>query len=317
MYRFISYLLVETYWLIIDPAPPVVEETPSIPALRETDDLERPLPSANSDNRKNVSSNDPGSPSRTTRDKNCRLVDWNVEILLRQLKLICAARRKTNLAKHTSFDEIIKRDDDTTVLDEVQEVIRLPGFNAKYVKNLKNVDNVELSRGVEDELRDYVTMISGLYRTYPFHNFEHASHVTMSVNKLLSRIVQPAADAIVSDEISGVEKKKTASEMHCFSYGITSDPLTHFACLFSALIHDVDHCGVPNSTLVTENPHLSKKYKGKSIAEQNSVEIAWDLLLRPEYKLLRQSIYSSPEEQTRFRQLVVNSGKFHDFGSIV
>jgi 3'5'-cyclic nucleotide phosphodiesterase/Adenylate and Guanylate cyclase catalytic domain len=304
---------VETYWLVIDPVVTTnVEEPLSIPALREIDDVERPLASVG---RKRYPSNDPtkGSPNNS-RDKNARLVDWNVENLLRQLKLICASRRKNILAKLPSFDEAIHKNDSTTVLDEVQEVIRLPRFDAKSVKNLRNSEKIELPVGVEDELRDYVTMIAELYRRNPFHNFEHASHVTMSVNKLLSRIVQPSPDVVVNEEISsGVEKKKSASEMHCFSYGITSDPLTHFACLFSALIHDADHCGVPNSVLIEESPLLSSKYKGKSIAEQNSVDIAWDLLLRDEYKLLRNAIYSTPEEQVRFRQLVVNSGKFQAF----
>ena len=66
----------------------------------------------------------------------------------------------------------------------------------------------------------------------PFHNFEHASHVTMSVAKLLSRIVAPSArefDASVAE---------TGRGLHDHTYGITSDPLTQFACVLSALIHD-------------------------------------------------------------------------------
>ena len=44
-----------------------------------------------------------------------------------------------------------------------------------------------------------------------------------------------------------------------------------------------------------------------SVAEQNSVDIAWELLNRHEFKLLRECIYSTQEELSRFRQLVVNS----------
>ena len=69
-----------------------------------------------------------------------------------------------------------------------------------------------------------------------------------------------------------------ASKLHDHTYGITSDPLTQFACVFSALIHDVDHSGVPNSQLIKENSRVAAFYKNKSVAEQNSVDLAWDLL---------------------------------------
>lgn len=45
-------------------------------------------------------------------------------------------------------------------------------------------------------------------------------HVTMSVVKLLSRIVAP---------IDEVDDDNVASSMHDHTYGITSDPLTQFA----------------------------------------------------------------------------------------
>jgi hypothetical protein len=57
----------------------------------------------------------------------------------------------------------------------------------------------------------------------------------MSVVKLLSRIVVPAD---IDYENLGMDK--IASTLHDHTYGITSDPLTQFACVFSALIHDVD-----------------------------------------------------------------------------
>ena len=76
---------------------------------------------------------------------------------------------------------------------------------------------------------------------------------------------------------------------------------------FSALIHDVDHPGVPNSQLVEEESEIAKIYRNQSIAEQNSVDIAWDLLMEPQYNALRACIYSNRTELERFRQLVVNS----------
>merc|ERR1711988_986588 len=78
-----------------------------------------------------------------------------------------------------------------TVLDEVKEVITLPEFNARAANKSGDYEFLELPEAVSRQLHEYVRSIAGLYRNNPFHNFEHASHVTMSVIKLLSRIVAP------------------------------------------------------------------------------------------------------------------------------
>lgn len=127
--------------------------------------------------------------------------------------------------------------------------------------------------------------------------------MTQSVTKLLARVVTP--DSINYKEMEYV--KKNSSKLHEYTYGITSDPLTQFACVFSAMIHDVDHTGVPNTTLIQENTEIAKKYSNKSVAEQNSVELAWSLLEEDCFSDLRHAIYSTEEELQRFRQLVVNS----------
>jgi len=93
--------------------------------------------------------------------------------------------------------------------------------------------------------------------------------------------------------------------MHSHALGIVSDPLAQFACVFSALIHDVDHPGVPNSRLVEEKSELAVRYKGKCIAEQNSLDMAWNLLMKDSFDNLRQAICPTPQELARLRQLVV------------
>jgi hypothetical protein len=93
-----------------------------------------------------------------------------------------------------------------------------------------------------------------------FHNFEHASHVTMSAQKLLKRVT--AGDEGFSTE------QTSPSNLNDYTFGITTDPLTQFAIVFSALIHDVDHTGVPNMQLVKEKAHIAHLYKNKSVAEQ-------------------------------------------------
>ena len=103
------------------------------------------------------------------------------------------------------------------------------------------------------------------------------------------------------------DESERERKLHEYTYGITSDPLTQFAVVLSGLIHDVDHSGVPNATLVNEQTPNALLYKNKSVAEQNSVDLAWDLLAEPAYMDLRACIYATEDEFKRFRQLVVNA----------
>jgi 3'5'-cyclic nucleotide phosphodiesterase len=131
----------------------------------------------------------------------------------------------------------------------------------------------------------------------------------MSVTKLLARIVAPNEILETFDDPNQEESNRgrLASSLHDHTYGITSDPLTQFAVILSALIHDVDHQGVPNTTLVAENCSIATIYENKSVAEQNSVDLAWALLMDDRYKMLRAAIYATDDEAKRFRQLVVNT----------
>jgi hypothetical protein len=227
-------------------------------------------------------------------EKTDRLVQWNVEVLATLLKKVVARRQDMIHTQEVARDVTFSKTT-TTPLDEVQEIIRMPVFKRCTGAEIKDVG---LGDAVLEQLREYVSAVASMYRNNPFHNFEHASHVTMSVVKLLSRIVAPDVDAVNSD---------LESTLHDYTYGITSDPLTQFACVFSALIHDVDHPGVPNTQLVVENPQLAKFYKDKSVAEQNSVDLSWDLLQDSTFNDLRLAICPTEHDRVRFRQLVVNS----------
>lgn len=194
----------------------------------------------------------------------------------------------------------------TTVLEEVKEIITLPSKASKYKRD---PSTVVLPSTVVSQLERYVSNIAAMYRENPFHSFEHASHVTQSVTKLLARVVTPDGASYGSDMSFKQDKAELlpATQLHEYTYGITSDPLTQFACAFSALIHDTDHTGVPNAQLVKEEADIAILYKNKSVAEQNSVDLAWNLLMQPEYTDLRACIYRTPSQLDRFRQLVVNS----------
>ena len=64
-----------------------------------------------------------------------------------------------------------------------------------------------------------------------------------------------------------------------------------------------DHQGVPNSQLVAEGT----AYHNRSVAEQNSIDVAWTIFMKDQYQDLRSTICASPFELQRLRQLVVNS----------
>lgn len=122
----------------------------------------------------------------------------------------------------------------------------------------------------------------------------------MSLDKLLTSVISPP-------ELQGLNDQRKDYTLHEYTYGISSDPLTQLAVVFSALIHDVDHPGVPNAALVRENNRLARLYKDKSVAEQNSVALAWQLLSQEQFSGLRSMIAPTYDEMARFRQLVINT----------
>ena len=221
-----------------------------------------------------------------------RSVDWVAHNLLRLLKRVVAMRGGIDRHGSLTNSPMPSLKEGSLPLHEVKDIIELPSQEKKYPVYPSQVD---LPPQVCIQLRDFVKTIASMYHANPFHSFEHAAHVTQSVTKLLTRVVTP--NAFESD----------TNMLHQYTYGITSDPLAQFAVVFSALVHDVDHPGVSNATLVKEKTSLANLYQGKSVAEQNSVDIAWQLLSEPCYADLRSCIFTNTAEFKRFRQLVVNT----------
>ena len=252
-----------------------------------------------------------------TAQKRNRVADWVVEMLGKLLKEMKAKRKHIGV-KPDSKATILELEKQSvgdvgstnkTVIDEVAECVELPGlyksektpsarasrrtsYKSEKTASARASLRTSLDKEVIEELQHYVYSIASLYQKNPFHNFEHASHVSMSCIKLLNRIASHDEEFI------------ECSNNH--TYGICSDPLTSFGIVFSALIHDVDHSGVPNAQLVKEHSAVATMYKNKSVAEQNSIDIGWGLLMEPTYANLRRHIYTTAAEYKCFRQLVVN-----------
>eukprot|EP00980_Cylindrotheca_fusiformis_P019961 scaffold7029_cov100-Cylindrotheca_fusiformis.AAC.4 len=229
------------------------------------------------------------------KEKDNSLIVWQVELLTRLLKRIVLHRQLSIGMK----DKDLATLDASKILprDQMTEIIPMAGFDPKVEKHSMDADSVKLPAEVVSQLKDLIAMIASMYKDNSFHNFEHACHVTMSANKLLNRIVVP----------SPLETNGNMKEAHDFTYGLASDPLTQFAIIFSAIVHDVDHHGVSNEQLVKENNRLASMYKGKSILEQNSIDLAFELFSSGNFPALVSCVCADESEFNRFRQLVVNS----------
>jgi 3'5'-cyclic nucleotide phosphodiesterase len=119
----------------------------------------------------------------------------------------------------------------------------------------------------------------------------------MSVMKLMNRIIARPEDRLNANTCGSSEANDC----------LFQDPMTQFAIALAALLHDLDHPGVTNTTLVQEKADVALLYGNKSVAEQNSVDLAWQLLMEDQFFDLRRAIYCTKAEFLRFRQLMVNT----------
>jgi len=235
-----------------------------------------------------------------------REIEWVSELMRDSIREIVAHRETTKGKGGNKFAEPLPshRSKNRTPLDEVVDIIKMPEFNSKAADVKAQMYTIKIPEKVSRLIREYVSIISAAYRKNPFHNFEHACHVTLCVSKFLKRIVSPE---LTDGELSKMkDNKKLASHLHNYTHGINSDPVTLFAILFSAVIHDVDHPGVSNSQYASEHPMIGERYHNKSVAEQNSLDVAWDVLMDSHFREMREYIFETNDELIRFRQVVVN-----------
>lgn len=231
-------------------------------------------------------------------------------------------------------------------------------------------DTVLLTSACRYQLRVYVRRIASMYRNNPYHGLEHATHVTMSANKLLdmlnegesedglddstksadtnksngctsngcsanadwslqddliksstrnhkkvakswSNFVSMAADqksGTSSGDLIGRDYGLKRSKLHrSFRQHVYSDMFSKFAFVFSAIIHDVDHQGVPNTRLVLEDDPIVKQHGNSSTAEKHSISVAFHTLLNgSEFDVLRSVIFESSDDHFQLQRIVTN-----------
>ena len=106
--------------------------------------------------------------------KTHRIVNWTAQSLLGLLERLAVSRQESG----GSFSgRLAEGKFGKTPLEEVQEVLSFPEVNSQYLET----GNAVLSQEVEDQMEVFVGTIAEMYPTSNgFHNFDHASHVSIS-----------------------------------------------------------------------------------------------------------------------------------------
>lgn len=215
------------------------------------------------------------------------------------------------------------------VVEEITEMIEVHRRNSLAYEARRNTENESsnssddgntedskakaplswLSPKIQEQVQRFVEKVASCYHdSNPFHNFDHASHVTFSSYQLLRKVAAQDLPPVASlGSNQGEWGDLPFSDLQCeAAQTLAGDTLAHFALVFSALIHDVDHVGVPNFVLAKEKPDAAAKYQNRSIAEQTSVDVAWDLLEQDEFQDLKECLMPTVRDHQRFRSMVVN-----------
>jgi len=170
-----------------------------------------------------------------------RLILWNVDNLMVSIQKILAMRSEQKTLDKAAWKKLSLQitKGDTTAIDETRDIIDLKDLPEVTA----NAEAVMVDEVVVKQLVQLVSTISSMYNKNDFHNFDHASHVTQSVAKLLSRMVSPD---VIDYEQMRYSRMIGGKGKHDFSRCIASDPLVQFAVVF----------GVPNAILVKESHEI-------------------------------------------------------------
>ena len=227
-----------------------------------------------------VSVSDEEAPSTDTFQQQ-KLIQWNIETAEKFVKQVIHYNKMAmpfDSLQEQAFPPASEMSIGST-LDRTKTVVPINVDTEKAIPPESNLPDLDST--IKEQLADFVTAIAHMYPHNDFHNLEHSSHVTMSAAKLL--------ESLPSEN------------------GLYRDPLAQLVIILACLVHDVDHPGVSNAQSVVEKSHLAVLYKEKSVAEQNSIDLAWTLFADVRFAELRDSICPTPVHLDRFYKLFVKS----------
>lgn len=128
----------------------------------------------------------------------------------------------------------------------------------------------------------------------------------LSTVKLLNRIILP--QNINTDPDSGSDRVSLQRRQHENTFGISSDPLLHFAVAMAALIHDMGHLGLTNKQLIRLQTPEAIKYEGRCVAEQHSILMSREIVMDPKFAELRSCMFgNNPADISRYRKFLFNT----------
>jgi len=264
----------QTYW--------VTTRSSGSDAGLSTDD-HNPLSSEDSEH---LSSFGDGVDVRFTEDMAQSHVKWNADLLRGILNTIAQKRCAPESARidHNAESEIKYGPS----IDELREFVTFPPIES-YLES--GGEEALVDYEAYEELEDFVAAVAEMYGDHPYHNFEHASRVTMSVIKMFGELnTEPSASGRVMNP----------------AVLLSMDPVAQLGCVLAALVQDLSHTGVPNSVFIGENDELAATYGGRCVSEQQSIDSVWELLMESKYINLRRAIYHTEEEKQRFRQVFIH-----------
>lgn len=122
----------------------------------------------------------------------------------------------------------------------------------------------------------------------------------------MNRIVSGDDLCLTTDEDNNDTKVKNTALCHERTYRIASNLLTQFACMFTALINNVNLTWMRNPVFVQKCPDVAATYRFCSVAEQRLFDISWALFMDNQDANLRTAICDGNEELNQFQELVIN-----------
>jgi len=171
--------------------------------------------------------------------------------------------------------------DRNTMIDRIASMLEI-----RLSALMQARDQIPLGDVIKKELRAYVAHIESLYNDVEYHRFEHASHVAISMNKLLD-----------------FEKKSTPQDRRKIDREMSQDPFVAFMLVYSALVHDVGHTGKSNKILEDQNEELFRN-SPTPVAEQLSIRLAVVALERNEFSSLKAAIIPTIEAKFEFTKVL-------------
>ena len=99
----------------------------------------------------------------------------------------------------------------------------MPDFDPTVASDVSHSDLIELPEEVESQLQLFVSSIASTYRNNEFHNFQHATHVMATMDRIIAKIILPDEPETYLDFNGKPRSPETiAADLDARTFGIVS-----------------------------------------------------------------------------------------------